>query len=125
MKQGTVDDNQLCVSDINISAVGLIPPIAAVTNVSYIYKIDAQGKRTDQVEGVRYRCANPKDFTVFTLKTLSARAVITAEELAESEDVIYIAIPVKDVVIKPYKVEYGVAKVSIIAPLVKLATVEK
>ena len=95
MKRGAIDDNQLCVSDINISAVGLIPPIAAVTNVSYIYKIDAQGKRTDQIEGVRYRCANPKDFTVFTLKTLSARAVITAEELAESEDVVYIAIPVK------------------------------
>ena len=125
MKKGTVNNNQLATADMIMSAVGLIPDIAAVTNVAYVYKTDAQGKRTDQIEGIRYRCANPKDFTVFTLKTLSIKPVITPEELESSEDVVFISIPVNDVVIKPYKIEYGIATVSIIAPYVKLANNEK
>ena len=125
MKKGTVNNNQLATADMIMSAVGLVPDIAAVTAVAYVYKTDAQGKRTEQIEGVRYRCANPKDFTVFTLKTLSIKPVITPEELESSEDVVYISIPVNDVVIKPYKIEYGIAPVSIIAPYVKLANNEK
>lgn len=125
MKRGTVDNNQMATSDMIMSAVGLVPDIAAVTGITYVYKMDAQGKRTEQIEGVRYKCANPKDFTVFTLKTLSFKPVITPEELDASEDVVYISIPVKDVVIKPYKIEYGIATVSIIAPYVKLASNEK
>lgn len=125
MKKGTIDNNQLSSADMVMSAVGLVPDIAAVTGITYVYKMDAQGKRTEQIEGVRYKCANPKDFTVFTLKTLSIKPVITPEELEASEDVVYISIPVKEVVIKPYKIEYGVATVSIIAPFVKLASNEK
>lgn len=125
MRKGTVDNNQMATSDMVMSAVGLVPNIAAVTGITYVYKMDAQGKRTAQIEGVRYRCANPSDFSVFTLKTLSIKPVITPEELDASEDVVYISIPVNDVAIKPYKIEYGVATVSIIAPYVKLVTDEK
>ena len=124
MRKGTVDNNQMSIADLVVSPIGLVPNIAAVTGVSPVYKMDAQGNRTDQIEAVRYRCANPKDFTVFTLKTLSPKPVITAEELAESEDVVYISIPVNEVWIKPYKIEYGIASVSIIAPYVKLASHE-
>ena len=125
MSKVNLNNNQIATAHLIMSAKGLISDIAAVTDVAYVYKTDAQGKRTDQVEGIRYRCTNTKDFTVFTLKTLSIKPVITPEELESSEDVVYISIPVNDVVIKPYKIEYGIATVSIIAPYVKLANNEK
>ena len=112
-------------SDIQISAMGLIAEIVAVRDVKPIFKSDSDGKRTDIVEAIRYDCINPNDFSTFTLKTLSIKPVITAEELEMSETPVYISIPVNDVVIKPYKIEYGVATVSIIAPYVKLASSEK
>ena len=120
-----INNNKMSTSDIQISAMGLIAEIVAVRDVKPIFKSDSDGKRTDIVEAIRYDCINPNDFSTFTLKTLSIKPVITAEELEMSETPVYISIPVNDVVIKPYKIEYGVATVSIIAPYVKLASSEK
>lgn len=120
-----ISNNKMSISDIQISAVGLISEIVAVTDVKPMYKSDADGKRTDTVEAIRYDCVNPNDYSTFTLKTLSIKPVITAEELEMSETPVFISIPVNDVVIKPYKIEYGIATVSIIAPYVKLASNDK
>lgn len=120
-----INNNKMSISDIQISAMGLIAEIVAVRDVKPMYKSDADGKRTDTVEAIRYDCVNPNDYSTFTLKTLSVKPVITAEELEMSETPVFISIPINDVVIKPYKIEYGIATVSIIAPYVKLARNEK
>ena len=73
------------------------------------------------VEAVRYDCVNPDNFSTFTLKVESPRPIVTKEILEASEEPVYISIPVSEVVIRSYSIEYGNAKVSIIAPYVKLA----
>lgn len=116
-----IDNNIMKASDLEVSAVGIIPEIAVVKNVRISNILDAEGKKTDKVEVVRYDCVNPDNFSMFTLKVEATRPVVTKEILEASEEPIYIAIPVADVVIRPYEISYGNAKVSIIAPYVKLA----
>lgn len=120
-----MSNNKMSTSNMQIPAVGIIAERVVVRDVKPVFKTDSEGKRTDIVEAIRYDCVNPNDYSTFTLKTLSIKPVITPEELEASEEVVYISIPVNEVVIKPYKIEYGIATVSIIAPYVKLASNDK
>lgn len=115
-----IDNNSMDVKDLTLIAEGKIPPQVVVRNVRKAYQTDADGNKTDTIKAVLYDCVDPVNFTTFTLKVNGSKAVITSEELEESEDVVYIEIPVELTVIKPYSIEYGKAKVSIIAPNVKL-----
>lgn len=116
-----LDNNNMKASELEVSAVGIIPEIAVVKNVRVSNVLDAEGKKTDKVEAVRYVCVNPDNFSMFTLKVETTRPVVTKEILEASEEPVYIMIPVSEVVIRPYAIEYGNAKVSVIAPYVKLA----
>lgn len=120
-----ISNNKMSTSNIQIPAIGLIAERVVVRNVTPVFKTDSEGKRTDIVEAIRYDCVNPNDYSTFTLKTLSIKPIITVEELELSETPVFISIPVNEVVIKPYKIEYGIATVSIIAPYVKLVSNEK
>lgn len=116
-----VDNNVMRASELEVSAVGIIPEVAVVRNVRISNVLDAEGKKTDKVEAVRYDCVNPDNFSTFTIKVETTRPVVTKEILEASEEPIYISIPVEEVVIRPYEISYGNAKVSIVAPYVKLA----
>ena len=116
-----VDKNVMRASELEVSAVGIIPEVAVVRNVRISNVLDAEGKKTDKVEAVRYDCVNPDNFSSFTLKVETTRPVVTKEILEASEEPIYISIPVEEVAIRPYEISYGNAKVSIVAPYVKLA----
>ncbi len=118
--QVVLDNNQMKASALQISAVGIIPEIAVVKNVRISNILDAEGKKTEKVETVRYDCVNPDNFSTFTIKVETTRAVVTKEILEASEEPIYISIPVEEVAIRPYEISYGNAKVSIVAPYVKL-----
>lgn len=117
----SLDNNQMKVSELEISAQGIIPELAVVRNMRPSYVLDSEGKRTDKIEAVRYDCVNPENYSSFTIKVETTRPVITKELIEASDEPLYITIPVAEVVIKPYSIEYGVAKVSIVAPFVKLA----
>lgn len=116
-----LNNNTIKASELEVSAEGIIPEVAVVRNVRLSYVMDAEGKKTDKVEAVRYDCVNPDNFSSFTLKVETTRPVVTKEILEASEEPIYISIPVEEVVIRPYEISYGNAKVSIVAPYVKLA----
>lgn len=92
-----IDNNIMKASDLEVSAVGIIPEIAVVKNVRISYVLDAEGKKTDKVETVRYDCVNPDNFSMFTLKVEATRPVVTKEILEASEEPIYIAIPIRTV----------------------------
>lgn len=116
-----IENNVMKVSELEISAVGIIPDIAVVKNVRVSNVLDADGKRTEKIEAVRYDCINMDNFSTFTLKVEKKHPIITRELLEASEEPVYITIPVSEVLIRPYFIEYGKAKVSIVAPYVKLA----
>ena len=116
-----IDKNVMKATALEVPATGIIPDIAVVKNVRISNVLDAEGKKTDKVEAVRYDCVNPENFSTFTIKVETTRPVVTKEILEASEEPLYITIPVSEVVIRPYSIEYGNAKVSIIAPYIKLA----
>ena len=116
-----IDNNVMKASELEVTAVGKISDIAVLKNVRVSNVMDAEGKKTDKVEAVRYDCVNPENFSTFTIKVETTRPVVTKEILEASEQPIYISIPVEEVVIRPYEISYGNAKVSIVAPYVKLA----
>lgn len=120
-----IDNNRISTADILISAEGILPEIAVLKTVRPAYLLDSEGKRTDKVDFIRYECANPTDFSSFTLKVLSTKQIITAEELEDATEVVYVKIPLNEVIIKPYKIEYGIAAVSIIVPRIQLVTNSK
>ena len=116
-----LDNNQMKVRALEVPASGIIPELAVVKNVRISNALDAEGKKAEKVDVVRYDCVNPDNFSVFTLKVESTRPVVTKEILEASEEAVYIEIPVSETVIRPYEIVYGTAKVSIVAPYVKLA----
>lgn len=115
ISNGIMDSNHFA-----ISAEGIIPKVAVVRSMRFAYQPDENGNRTEVIDSVRYDCVDPTTFATFTIKVNGAKTIITQKELEGTDDVVYIDIPVELTVIKPYALEYGKAKVSIVAPYVKL-----
>lgn len=116
-----INNNLISVGELKIPAIGLIPPKAILRDVSLINKSDADGKRTNEVEAVRYDLIDPITFSTFSLKVAGTHPVISKLDLDKSENPIYLEIPLEEVNIKPYRIDFGKATLSITAPTVKLA----
>lgn len=115
-----VDNNTMKSSDLEVSGVGIIPEVAVVKEVRISNIMDADGKRTDAVDCIKYVCVNPDNFSSFVLKVNATRPIVTNEAIENSEKPIFVSIPVSEVVIRPYEIAYGRAKVTISSPFVKL-----
>lgn len=114
-------DNKVKVNDLQINVEGLIPQKAILRGVRVSYPTDAEGKRTSEVpDSIRYDLINPSTFDTLTVKVEGGRPVITQEELEAKDTQVFIELPVDEVSVKPYKVEYGTAYLTITAPAVKL-----
>jgi hypothetical protein len=107
-------------TDLTILAEGKIPETAVLREVKITYQQDNNGMRTSVIDSIRYQCVDPVTYSNFTIKVLKSNPIITEEELEKSEDVVFLDIPVSQTLIKPYAIEYGNVKVSVIAPYVKL-----
>lgn len=116
-----IDNNTILASQMEMSAKGVLSDVVVVRNIRESYVLDANGKRTDQIDCIRYDCVDPNTFDTFTAKVLTSKPVISKEALEASDVPVYIEIPVEETIIRPYSIEYGRVKVSIIAPYVKLA----
>lgn len=119
--KAVLTDNKVKVNDLQISAEGLLPQKAILRGVRVSYPTDAEGKRTSESpESIRYDLINPSTFDTFTVKVEGGRPVISQEELEAKETQVFIELPLDEVSVKPYKVEYGTAYLTITAPAVKL-----
>ena len=114
-------DNKVKVNDLQINVEGLIPQKAILRAVRVSYPTDAEGKRTSEVpDSIRYDLITPSTFDTLTVKVEGGRPVITQEELEAKDTQVFIELPLDEVSVKPYKVEYGTAYLTITAPAVKL-----
>ena len=84
--QLNLNNNSMKASLIKIPAVGKIPELAVVRDVRISYVLDAEGKKTDKVDAIRYDCVNPDNYASFTIKVESNRPAVTKELLEGSED---------------------------------------
>lgn len=116
-----INDNKIKVADLSINPIGIIPQKVLLRGVRLTYKTDEEGKRvSDEVVAVRYDVVDPKTLGTMTIKVETNKPIISPEELEASDTPITLELPIDNVVIKPYKVEFGSANVSISAPSVKI-----
>lgn len=85
---------------------------------NFAYK---DGKKTDIIESIGYEVVDPQTFANFRLKVPGNAPVIEPDEFEKSENILKISIPLSKTLVRPYKLEYGSATVSITAPFVELA----
>lgn len=117
----SIDQNQMKASLLEMSASGFISNLAVLKKVSPVFEKDANGKMTANFSIVRYTCVDVNNFSTFVVKVNSSNLVISQEDLDIAKDPVYVEIPVEETVIKPYEIRFGKAKVSIIAPYLKIA----
>lgn len=78
------------------------------------------GKKTDEVRGVTYRCLCPTTFDVVSFKVLTTEPVVNQEDIDNAPEPLHLEVPVDLAVIRIYKIEYSVIHVSITVPYVQL-----
>lgn len=115
-----LDKNEMKSSLLEMSAKGIVPETAVLRNVRVSKAKDADGNFTGQTEAIRYDLVDPTTFASFTVKVEEDEPVITRDELEKSDEPVFVTIPVEETVVKPYEITYGIAKVSIVAPYIKL-----
>lgn len=116
-----INNNVITVGEISFPAEGYVPEKAVLKEVRVSYKKDENGKITEDIDATRYHCINPDNFDTFTVKVPGKKPVISLDEFKKLETVLYLEIPVSETLIKPFVIEYGKVKVSIIAPEVRIA----
>lgn len=119
MKQ-KISNNTIPANLIAIPADKIIPEEAVLKGVRPSYLKDANGKKTDKIEAVRYDLVNPITFDTFTVKVPEKLPLISQEALDDADVVTMVSIPIDKVVIKPFEMSYGKVKVTIVAPFLEL-----
>ncbi len=117
----TINNNSISVRDLTLSAEGIIKEQVICKDIRFVYEKDENGKWSSEPVAVRYSCINPETFDTFSVKVPGSIPVTDIDDFKKSGAFIILEVPVKDTLIKPYRIEYGKALVSITAPFVKLA----
>ena len=125
MAKAVIDNNMMKASSLVMGVTGLISEQLVLLDITYQYKTDEAGEKTKEVEYVKYKCIDTATYSSLMIKVETNKPVISNANLEASEDAVYIRIPVDETLIKPYAIEYGKAKVSIIAPFVELVKTPK
>lgn len=94
----------------------------AVTGVRTRYHYDEHKRKTDAVEAVVYDVLEMETLAALSIRVNTTIPVITQEKLMQSEGRVFILFPLEETVVRPYRLEYGTATVSIVAPYAKLVT---
>lgn len=115
-----IDNNVMEIADLEVSAEGKISESLVVKKVRLSYIKDAEGKITENIQNIKYDCVDPETFASVTLKVQSTRPIVTNEMIEASESVIYIKVPVSETIIRPYEINFGKAKVTVIVPYVNI-----
>lgn len=79
-------------------------------------------KVSDVNESVTYTVVETETFSSMKVKVTNPVPVITQDELDRSDSPVFITFPLDKTKVRPYSIEYGKVKVSIVAPDAVLVT---
>lgn len=85
--------------------------------VNYIYENKV---KTDRVDSVSYKVIDNLFYDTFTVKVYQDKPIITQKDLDNREDNVYVSFPLEHTVVSLYAIEYGIVKVSIVAPDIEI-----
>lgn len=77
------------------------------------------GEKTDKWTSTTICCVDTFSYATIDVK-VSQHLNLTQDEIDRSESAIYAELPLNETLVRPYAIEYGKAKLSIIAPSVKI-----
>lgn len=117
-------DNKMSAKDLSCRLSDILGQTRnfALTSVRPVFHYDENRKRTDIIEGQVYSVTDLETLSAFNVRVNSTTPVITPEELEDAEERVFVEFPLEETFVRPYKLEYGVATVSITAPYAKLVT---
>lgn len=110
-----LDNNKIAIKEVTLSLPdGILSDELVLKNVRVSYVRDDSNKLTDTVEVIRYDLVDIKNhFAVVTIKSDNKKPLITQEELEAAQDPIYVNLDLNKLEVKPYKIEYGQAYLSL------------
>ena len=112
-------NNTVNASAFTIPASSALSGVAVVKGVKPIYELDSEGKRTENVIAVKYDLIDADNFNSFSVKVAGSKLVITSEELEIAQGLVLVELPVEQMKIRAYAMEYGKAKITLSAPFIK------
>ncbi len=112
-------NNTVNASAFTIPASSALSGVAVVKGVKPIYELDSEGKRTENVIAVKYDLIDADNFNSFSVKVAGSKPVITSEELEIAQGLVLVELPVEQMKIRAYAMEYGKAKITLSAPFIK------
>lgn len=125
-KKSILRDNKISAENIAFALSNIFPGKRKFvpTDVRPVFHYDKEHNRTEQIEAYKYTVTDLETLSSFTVRVNSTTPVITPEELEETEERVFIEFPMNDTIVKPFRLEYSVATVSIVAPYAKLVNPE-
>lgn len=123
-KKAILKDNKISSENISFALSNIFPGNRkfAVTELTPVFHYDENRKRTDIIEAYKYTVTDMETLSSFSVRVNSTAPVIKPGELEDSEEHLFIAFPMDETIVKPFRLEYGIATVSIVAPYATLAT---
>ena len=112
-------NNTVNASAFTIPASSALSGVAVVKGVKPIYELDSEGKRTENVIAVKYDLIDADNFNSFSVKVPGAKPVITSEELEVAQGLVLVELPVERMKLRAYSIEFGRAKVSVSADVIR------
>ena len=112
-------NNTVNASAFTIPASSALSGVAVVKGVKPIYELYSEGKRTENVIAVKYDLIDADNFNSFSVKVAGSKPVITSEELEIAQGLVLVELPVEQMKIRAYAMEYGKAKITLSAPFIK------
>lgn len=125
MPRRVIFENKISASDLQFRLAEIFREKTLefiLTDVRNRYKYDENRNRTEVVEAVVYTVIELNSFSTFDVKVPATVPVITQEDLEQAEERVFVEIPLEETFVRPYKMEYGTATVSIVAPYITLAS---
>ena len=78
------------------------------------------GERTEEVAGYAYDVIDGASYSAFRVKVESSSPAIEPDQFEKSSDTVFVRIPLDKTIVVPYSVEFGRAKVTVVAPFVEV-----
>lgn len=121
-KRAILKENKISTKDLACRLADIFgdTPKLALTDIRPCFHYDENRNRTDLVEAYNYTVTDMDTLGSFNVRVTSTTPVITTEELEEAEERVFIEFPMNETIVKPYRIEYGTATVSIVAPYAQL-----
>ena len=116
-----IKDNTISSDFFLLDANKVLPDKAILREVKPVYVLDAKNTVTDKIDYVRYDCVDPVNFGTFKVKVMNSDPIISEDELEASDTPVIIELPLDKMFVRPYKMEYGKASVTITAPYLVIA----